>query len=118
MMRRRTSILAATGVAAALLAGAGVAYSNSHSSSRQSFLDNFAHHLGVSPNTVRSAWQATIKDQLDQAVKDGRLTQAEANALLSHLGKHTPFDRPTPFDGLPPGLMRHGGRDHGPPPWA
>lgn len=117
-MRRRTSLIAATGVAAALLAGAGVAYSNNHSSSRESFLDDFAHHLGVSPNAVRSAWQATIKDQLDQAVKDGRLTQTEANALLAHLGKHTPFDGPTPFDGLPPGLMRHGGGDNGPPPWA
>lgn len=118
MMRRRASILAGAGVAAALLAGAGVAYSDSHSSSDQSFLDDFAKHLGVSPSTVRSAWLATVKDQLDQAVKDGRLTQAQANAILSHLSKHQQFEGPMPFGGFPPGMMRHDDGDHGPPPWA
>jgi len=116
-MRPRAPILAAAGVAAALLAGAGVAYSSSHSSSEQSFLNDFAKHLGVSPSAVRSAWLATIKDQLDQAVKDGKLTQAQANAILSHLTRHQPFEVPVPFGGFPPGMMWHDG-DHGPPPWA
>jgi len=112
-------MLAGAGVAAALLAGAGVAYSDSHSSSDQSFLNDFAKHLGVSPSAVRSAWLATVKDQLDQAVKDGRLTQAQENAILSHMGKHGPFEGPMmPFGGFPPGMMRHDDGDHGPPPWA
>ena len=105
-------------MAAALLAGAGVAYSDSHSSSDKSFLNDFAKHLGVSPSTVRSAWLATVKDQLDQAVNDGRLTQAQANTILSHLGKHEPFEGPMPFGGIPPGMLRHDDGDHGPPPWA
>lgn len=115
MIGRRLTVVA-TAVAAAALAGAGVAYSSSHSPGDEAFLNDFAKHLGVSPADVRSAWLAAVKDQLDQAVRDGRLTQAQADAMLAHLEQHQAFGGPAPFGG-PPGQMWHDG-DHGPPPWA
>ena len=53
------------------------------SGSSPSFLNDFARRLGVSPAKVRSAYQGAMADRLDQLVKDGKLTQAQANRLSS-----------------------------------
>jgi|tagenome__1003787_1003787.scaffolds.fasta_scaffold20987876_2 hypothetical protein len=105
------------GIAAAVALGAGTAYSAGGSSSGPGFLDDFARHLGISPSKVRSAWLATMADRLDQAVRDGRLSQAQADRILAELKKDGPLDGPGPLGGLPPGQMWHDG-GHGPPPWA
>jgi len=117
MIGKRARIIAASGVVAALAIGAGTAYSASHTSGGGSFLNDFARHLGVSPSKVQAAWLATIKDRLDQAVKDGHLTKEQEATILAHLKQRQPFMLPGPFGGFPPGHMRHDG-DHGPPPWA
>jgi hypothetical protein len=117
MVGKRARIVAASVVVAALAIGAGTAYSASRTSSSESFLNDFAGHLGVSPSKVQAAWLATIKDRLDQAVKDGHLTRSQEAAILAHIKDHQPFAMPGPFGGFPPGQMRQDGH-HGPPPWA
>ncbi len=45
------------------------------------FLNAFASHLGVSIDRVKEAYQGAISDTLDQVVKDGKLTQDQADKL-------------------------------------
>jgi hypothetical protein len=50
----------------------------------QSILADAAQRLNVSPEALRSALGAAEAAQLDQAVKDGKLTQAQADAIKAH----------------------------------
>ncbi len=45
------------------------------------FLGQFASHLGLSTSQVKSAYVSAYDDTIDKMVKDGKLTQAEANQL-------------------------------------
>lgn len=45
------------------------------------FLDHFASHLGLSIDQVKSAYTSAYNDTIDQMVKDGRLTQTQADQL-------------------------------------
>jgi AraC-like DNA-binding protein len=76
------------GAALALAAFAGGAYAatqNSGPTTRQAFLDDVAKRLHVSPQQLSSALNGAFLDQLQTAVQDGRLTQAQANALGQRL---------------------------------
>lgn len=115
----------AVAVVAAAVGGTALA---ADSTSPNSFLDDFAQHLGVSPSKVQSAYQATITDRLNALVKAGKLTQQQANALEQHM-KSNPggpfmggfgfgfppqqafkaFGGPPPFGGPPRFFGRHGG---------
>ena len=84
-LRRRVAI-GATGLAVAI--GAGGAYaatSGSGTSDRQAFLIDVAKRLHVSSSDLTSAIKGAISDRLDAAVKAGRLTQAQADALKKRL---------------------------------
>src|SRR6478752_2593508 len=99
---------------AALAAIGGTALAHESSTVGDSFLGDFARHLGVSPAKVREAYQATVIDRIEAAVKAGRLTRAQADAIeariKSHPGApflfggphrgfdHDPFDHHGPFD--------------------
>jgi AraC-like DNA-binding protein len=75
-------------VAVAVAAFAGGAYAATQSSgqdARQAFLNDVAKRLHVTPQQLTSALNGAALDQLQAAVKDGRLTQAEANALEQRL---------------------------------
>ncbi|HKG02335.1 MAG TPA: hypothetical protein VKB03_04090 [Conexibacter sp.] len=111
--RRRT---VAIGAAVALaVAGGGVAYgAASGTDQRDALLRDAAGRLNVSPGELRSALEGAFGDQLDQAVKDGKLTQQQADQIKQHVKQ----------DGLPlggpggpggPGTMGPmGGPGHGP----
>jgi hypothetical protein len=73
------------------------------SSGPDSFLNDFAKHLGVSTSKVQSAYTQALQDQLNAMVKSGKLTQAQANEIL----KHAKADGSNPFQGP------FGGRFHG-----
>jgi hypothetical protein len=95
-------------VALAVAAFAGVAYAATQSSipnSRQAFLDDVAKRLNVTPEQLTAALQGATQDQLQAAVKAGRLTQAQANALEQRL-KH---DGGLPAGPVPFGLFGPGG---------
>jgi hypothetical protein len=113
MQRKRIAALAAAGVVAA--AGTGVAVATTRTDDakqrEQAVLDDAAKRLGVEPAQLRDALGKALDDQIDAAVKAGRLTQEQADALKQRradsgllLGGGHPG----------PGFERHGFRGGGP----
>lgn len=100
-MRRRL-LIAGSVLAACAFAGGTYAASSEHSNARQAFLNDVAKRLHVSPQQLKSAFQGAVQDQLNAAVKAGKLTPAEANAIEKRLREGAP---PMPFfhRGLLPG---------------
>jgi hypothetical protein len=81
-------------VSAAVLAvgaGGGAAIAASGGDDRQqaeqSILDDAAKRLNVTPEALRSALGGAEDSQLDQAVKDGKLTQEQADAIKARRAK-------------------------------
>src|SRR3954468_20980020 len=107
-MERSLKRKLAGGVAGlALLAGAGGAYavSSSGSGGRDAFLNDVAKRLDVTPEKLKSALDGALADQLDAAVKAGRLTQAQADEIKKHSQERggVPFGGPgPPPPGAPP----------------
>ncbi len=83
MSPRRIAVAAVSG--ALLAGGAGVAIAavskGEGKKSEQAVLDDAAKRLGVSTQKLHDALAAAQDTQLDQAVKDGRLTQKQADAI-------------------------------------
>jgi hypothetical protein len=110
--RKRT---AAIGAAVALaVAGGGVAYAaTTGNDQRDALLRDAAQRLNVSPGELRSALEGAFGDQLDQAVKDGRLTQQQADRIKQAVRDHgLPLGGPL---GGPGGPGFAGGPMGGPP---
>lgn len=124
---KRKLAVAATGLVALL--GAGGTYAatqGSGKSDRQAFLSDVAKRLHVTPDQLTAALQGALSDRLDKAVAAGKLTRAQADAILAHAKQHGgvgpffgpgpgfgPAPRPGAGPGPRPGL---GLRRHGPPP--
>jgi hypothetical protein len=81
MRIKRYVIVSAAVLAACAGAGGAVAASGGDDAkkSEQSVLDAAAKQLNVTPDALRSALGTAEDAQLDQAVKDGKITQAEAD---------------------------------------
>lgn len=75
-----------------------------------SFAD-IAKASGRSPADVRSAVSRSVKTRLDKAVKDGDLTQKQADAMLEHVDERLRAIE----SGKALRLRRHGGRHRGMP---
>src|SRR6476661_1579293 len=88
---------------AALAAIGGTALAHESSTVGDSFLGDFARHLGVSPAKVRAAYQATVIDRIEAAVKGGPFLFGGPRPDFDH---HGPFEHhgafephgPSPFD--------------------
>jgi hypothetical protein len=81
-------VIAATGLV--MLGGAAGAVaatvsSSSPSAQAQAYLNDLAGRLGVSPTALSAAVKAADSDQVDAALKAGRLTQSEATALKTRI---------------------------------
>ncbi len=89
MKGRWKNKVALTGAALAAAAFAGGAYAATQSgpSSRQQFLNDVAHRLNVTPDQLMAALKGALIDQINDAVKDGRMTQAEANTLEQRINQ-------------------------------
>ncbi len=89
MKPRLKNKVALTGAAlvAAAFAGGAYAATQSGSTSRQQFLNDVAHRLNVSPDQLRAALKAAMIDRINDAVKAGKITQAEANALEQRINQ-------------------------------
>jgi hypothetical protein len=112
---KRRIVIAAVALGVAGLGGTALATSSSGGSS---FFDDVAHRLGVSPAKLQSAVNGALADRLDQLVKQGKLTRAQADEILKRakangggfpFGGWAPFHRGHDFDG--PGGF--GFRHHG-----
>jgi len=109
----------ALGAAVALAAvGGGIAYGAAKSDPRDALLRDAAQRLNVAPDKLRSALEGAAADQLDQAVKDGKLTQRQADRLKQELRRHgLPLGGPMGGPGGPGdhhGPFGGPGRGHGP----
>jgi len=102
--RRKRAVAIGAAVAVAV-AGGGVAYAAAtNTDPRDAVLRDAAQRLNVSPDQLRSALSGAIGDQLDQAVKDGRLTQAQADQIKQRIARY----------GVPLGGPGGPGFGHGP----
>jgi hypothetical protein len=83
MRVKRYVLVSAAVLAAGAGGGAAIAASggDERQKTEQSILDDAAKRLNVTPEALRSALGAAEDAQLDQAVKDGKLTQAQADAI-------------------------------------
>ena len=79
-LKRKVAVGAAA-LAAVAFGGGAYAATQTQTNPRQAFLNDVAKRLGVTPSKLRSALSAAALDQLQAAVKAGRLTQAQANAI-------------------------------------
>lgn len=118
MDRRRKRAVAIGAVAALAAAGGGVAYAaaTGGQSQRDALLRDAAQRLNVSPDQLRAALQGAFGDQLAQAVKDGRLTQQQADRIKQRIQQNgVPLGGPGP--GFGPGRFGGpGARGFGPGP--
>jgi hypothetical protein len=67
-------------------------------------IDDAAQRLGVDSGELSDALEGALADQIDQAVKDGRLTQAQAAEMKQRLA-----DGDAPLVAVPGAGMRHEG---------
>jgi AraC-like DNA-binding protein len=84
-LKRKLVIGLAALSVAAFAGGAYAATQSSTPNTRQAFLDDVAKRLHVTPQQLTQALQGATTDQLQAAVKAGRLTQAQANQLEQRL---------------------------------
>jgi predicted DNA-binding protein (UPF0251 family) len=101
--RKRRIVIAAVVIGVLGLGGSALAAS---SSSGNSFLGDVATRLGVSQSKLQSAINGAVKDRLNQLVKQGKLTQAQANAIEKRMQEHGGARLNGPFGG-PLGFSRH-----------
>jgi hypothetical protein len=107
-MVRMTRIqkIAVGGVLVLAVSGAGAAVAatklRSPEQERRAVLNDVAGQLGVTPERLSNAFKTAMKNRIDQAVEDGRLTQAEATRMKAAIDRQS-----VPM--LGPGF-RHGGR--------
>jgi hypothetical protein len=99
MKRFRTRKALAIGIAALAVIGGGgaaIAASGGSSSPGRSFFDSVARHLGISSQKLEDATKAAAIDQVDAALNEGKITQAEADALKQRIesGDYPPFFGP------------------------
>jgi AraC-like DNA-binding protein len=105
---KRRIVIAALVLGVVGLGGSALA---SSSSAGNTFFDDVARHLGVSPAKLQTAINQAEVDRLNQLVKQGRLTKAQAAAMEKRMQQHhgmpfgpfgggpfaTPFGGPHPF---------------------
>jgi len=98
--------LAVVGVLAAVLGlGVGAAVAGGGlSNDRDAFLNDVAKRLNVTPEQLKAAIKGAADARIDQAVKDGKITQEQGDEL-----KQRAAGGGLPFLGPGPGLGRHGG---------
>ena len=79
--------LAIAGVGLAVLAAGGGAYAATQrqSDDRQAFLNDAAKRLQVTPQRLENALRGAALDRVDAAVKAGKLTPGQANAVKQRL---------------------------------
>ena len=105
----RIQKLALGGVLVLAVSGAGAAVAatklRSPEEESRALVDDVAGQLGVTPQRLTDAIKTAMKNRIDQAVEDGRLTQAEANRLKAEIDRQS-----VPL--LGPGLRRGHGHMH------
>jgi hypothetical protein len=82
---RKTLTIAVVALAVVGGGGAAIAAAQGSSSPGQSFLDSVAKHLGISSQKLEDATRAAAVDQVDAALKEGKITKAQADELKARI---------------------------------
>ena len=82
---KRMLTIGAVALAVVLGGGAAIAASGNGSASPSAFLDSVAQHLGISSKKLNDAVKAAAVDQVDAALKEGRITKAQADELKARI---------------------------------
>ena len=103
MTRMQKIAVGAVAADAVMGAGAGVAATKLRSPEQESkaVLNDVAGQLGVTPERLTNAFRTALKNRVDQAVKDGRLTKAEGDRIKAEINRQA-----VPM--LGPGFRPHG----------
>ena len=114
---RKIVLVAALGLTVAGAGGAIAATKlNSPREESQAVLDDAAKQLGVQPSELSAALKKALSNRVDQAVKDGRLTKAEGDALKARINSGDfpllGFPLARGFHHGPFGFGRHGFMPH------
>jgi AraC-like DNA-binding protein/outer membrane murein-binding lipoprotein Lpp len=90
-------------VAAVAVAGAAIGATKALTPKQESqaVLDDAARQLGVQPNELSNALKQALKNRVEAAVEDGRLTKEEAARIKKRIDANE-----IPFFGLGPGFHR------------
>ncbi|HEY3765426.1 MAG TPA: hypothetical protein VGL44_09740 [Gaiellales bacterium] len=104
---KRRIVIAALVIGVVGLGGTALAASDSGGNS---FLNDVAGRLGVSTQKLQSAINGANQDRLNQLVKQGKLTQAQANAIEKRMKAHGGAPFAGPFGGPMGGFRHHGFR--------
>jgi uncharacterized protein YidB (DUF937 family) len=93
---RKILTVAVLALAVAGGGGAAIAAAQGSSSPGQSFLDSVAKHLGISSQKLEDATMAAAVDQVDAALREGKITKAQADELKARIqsGDFPPFAGP------------------------
>lgn len=106
----RIQKIAAGVVAVVAVSGAGAAVAatklNPQEESR-AVVNDAANQLGVTPERLTTALKTAMKNRVDAAVKAGRMTKAEGDALKARIDENA-----VPLLGPGRGGFRHGGPGH------
>ncbi len=113
-MDRSTKIkIAAGAIAAFAVAGGGAAVAATQAWSPQeeskAVIDDAAGQLGIEPSELSDALEEALKNRVDQAVEDGRLTEEQADALKERIESG---DAPIIFGGFGGPGFGHGHFGH------
>ena len=107
--------LFAAGLAVAAFAGAGAAIAANRPTAKdeqKAVIDDAAKQLGVQPDKLQSALQQALVNRIEQAVKDGRLTRAQADQLEARIkAGDVPLTPGFGYGGGPGGFGHHGRGD-------
>lgn len=116
-MSRKKWAVAAVGAALVVVLGAGAVMAQSTPNpTGSSFLDRVAQKLGITTPNLQKAITDTRNEDIDAAVKNGDLTQKQADALKAKILNAPGFGGRGPGgpEGFPDGLgMRHGPKGFG-----
>jgi AraC-like DNA-binding protein len=86
--KRKIVITAAAGLALVVVGAGGAIAADKLTSPKgesQAVLNDAAQQLGVQPSELSAALKKALSNRVDQAVKDGRLTRAEGDALKARI---------------------------------
>jgi hypothetical protein len=106
MVRRYRLAIAVVAVLSVLVAGTAVAATRALSPNEpgQAVIEDAARQLGVEPKALSDALEQALKNRVDEAVEDGRLSKEQGQTMKERIDA-----REAPLFGLGPGprLRRH-----------
>ena len=107
---RKLTIGAVLALSVVAVGGAIGATQLTPSQERQAVIDDAAKQLGVEPNELTDALKQAVKNRVDAAVEDGRLTKQEGERMKERIDASE-----LPHFGMPLRRLHHHGRTGFPP---